>query len=79
MASILVDEERAEFDGRSKKKYKRELGMFLCKNVLSLIVFTIEMSHRSGLIGQQTEIVFVILNLFFNVLEFTDHAAAAIT
>lgn len=37
------------------------------------------MSHRSGLIGQQTEIVFVILNLFFNVLEFAGYAGTAIT
>lgn len=42
-------------------------------------VFTIEMSHRSGLIGQQTEIVIVILNLFLDVLEFGGDVAAAVT
>jgi hypothetical protein len=78
MASIVVDGERAEFDGRSKK-YESESGMFLCRNALSFIVFTIKMSHRPGLIGQQTEIVLVILNLFFDVLEFADHATTAIT
>lgn len=40
-------------------------------------VFTIEMSHRSGLIGQQAEIVFIILNLFLDVLELATDAAAA--
>lgn len=45
----------------------------------SLPVFTIEMSHRSGLIGQQTEIVVVILNLFLDVLEFGGDVAAAVT
>lgn len=36
------------------------------------------MSHRSGLIGQQTEIVFIILNLFLDVLEFAGDAGAAV-
>jgi hypothetical protein len=48
--------------------------------MFSFIVFTVKVSHASGLIGQQTEIVFVILNLFLNnVLEFTGNAAASIT
>lgn len=49
-------------------------GMFRAK-MFALIELTVEMS---GLIGQQTEIVFVILDFFFNVLELAGYAAASI-
>lgn len=37
------------------------------------------MPHRSGLIGQQTKVVFVVLDFFLDVLEFTGDATTAIT
>lgn len=58
--------------------YEARLECLFRAKILSL-VFTIEMSHRSGLIGQQTEIVVVILNLFLDMLEFGGDVAAAVT
>lgn len=64
--------------GAEQKNIERVWNAFRAKMCFHFCL-TIEMSHRSGLIGQQAEIVLVILNLFLDVLELADDARAAIT
>lgn len=50
-------------------------GVRVASGMFALIELTVEMS---GLIGQQTKVVFIILDFFFNVLEFAGYAAASV-
>lgn len=60
-----------------QKLERREVasGMFRAE-MFALIELTVEMS---GLIGQQTKVVFVVLDFLFNVFELAGYAAASIT